>query len=265
MRYLFIDGGYLRKQFYDSLLKFFEVEPEMDFIKMLKFMNVSRSFYYDCLNDIKLKGESEADFRLRVNTQEDLFNEISEISNCHVRLGSLTGTAKNRRQKEVDILLAVDMMNHAVRQNAQKVLLLAGDRDFKPVVESLVNMGVFVEVLGDKRNTSMELARAADVYHRIRLKSYYDWATDEFQRNHKISIESTKESSFPQHKPIETGAYKNKEVEIFSIQYGKSVGTKYYLQIKNFTEKSETLTLEYADLDKLKIYFELQYGQIKWT
>ena len=70
--------------------------------------------------------------------QEMELNRIRKVYGTHVRLGSLTGIEKKRRQKEVDILLAVDMMNHAVRQNMTRAVLLSGERDFKPLIESLV-------------------------------------------------------------------------------------------------------------------------------
>jgi uncharacterized LabA/DUF88 family protein len=51
-----------------------------------------------------------------------------------VRQGWLS-PGKKRQQKEVDVLLAVDMLTRSFYKNMTKAVLLAGDRDFKPVVE----------------------------------------------------------------------------------------------------------------------------------
>jgi hypothetical protein len=44
---------------------------------------------------------------------------------------------KNARQKQVDVHLAVDMINHAVRQNLKRASLLTGDLDFKPAIKGV--------------------------------------------------------------------------------------------------------------------------------
>ncbi len=50
-----------------------------------------------------------------------------------------------------------------------RVTLLTGDLDFKPLVQSLVDMGLHVEVAGDARHTSTDLADAADSYRPLSL------------------------------------------------------------------------------------------------
>jgi uncharacterized LabA/DUF88 family protein len=39
------------------------------------------------------------------------------------------------------------MMNHAIRQNMRRAVLVTGDADFKPLVESMVQIGMFVEIV----------------------------------------------------------------------------------------------------------------------
>jgi hypothetical protein len=63
-----------------------------------------------------------------------------------VRLGSLSGKGNRKRQKKVDVLLAVEALDHAFRKNMAQVCLITGDLDFSPLVESLVKLGTYVTV-----------------------------------------------------------------------------------------------------------------------
>jgi uncharacterized LabA/DUF88 family protein len=145
----------------------------------------------ECLNqnDVRRNGESEDDFKARVNKQHEQFDLIRSVVGAHVRLGSLTGKGeKKRRQKEVDILLTVDMMNHAIRQNMRRAVLLTGDRDFKPVVESLVQMGMFVEVVGDAKHTSQLLVGAADAFKPLEHQDYFVFSSSELKSQYLCKL-----------------------------------------------------------------------------
>ncbi|MBD2254416.1 NYN domain-containing protein [Nostoc parmelioides] len=51
-----------------------------------------------------------------------------------------TGKAK-KEQKEIDIMIAVDMLTHSFQKNMDEATLLAGDLDFKPLIDALVLNG----------------------------------------------------------------------------------------------------------------------------
>ena len=138
--YLFIDGAYLR-EVYDGMMKDFFGEPgELNFDYIKSNTGARKVFYYDCLDDIPRKTESPEDFAARKEAQESFFDEMRSREGYHVRLGTLSGRENRRRQKQVDVLLAVDMLNHAVLKNMSQAFLIAGDLDFKPVVDSLVGL-----------------------------------------------------------------------------------------------------------------------------
>jgi NYN domain len=98
----------------------------------------------------------------------------------------MTGTYKNKRQKGVDILLAVDVLRHAERRNMDKVLLMSGDGDFRPLVQALVDTGLTVWVFGDRHHTSQDLKLAADRYVPLSLTDYFGLATEDFRRQHRL-------------------------------------------------------------------------------
>jgi uncharacterized LabA/DUF88 family protein len=81
-----------------------------------------------------MSAETDSAFDFRVKKQTDEFNAIRSLPGFHVRLGTLSGTGKRLRQKEVDVQLAVDMLTQAFAKNMNRATLIAGDLDFRPVV-----------------------------------------------------------------------------------------------------------------------------------
>lgn len=188
--YLFIDGGYLRDKYKKAISEWFNNDVvdlrNIDFSAVKIHFKAKKVFYYDCLDKIKNKDEKDEDFETRKSKQEDDFNQIRSLEGYHVKLGSLVGTPNNKRQKEVDVLLTVDMMNHTIRNNMTNAVLIAGDRDFKPVVESLVSMGMYVKIASDPRSTSSELRYAADDYIPLSFDNYYSWSSQELRNKYPI-------------------------------------------------------------------------------
>lgn len=87
---------------------------------------------------------------------------------------------KTRGSKQVDISLAVEMLNHGFRKNYDAAVLVAGDEDYVPLVKSVVDAGsrVFLWFLED--GLSPLLRRSVDHYFDLKkilfnenAKSYY--------------------------------------------------------------------------------------------
>lgn len=188
--YLFVDGSNFRQYFNENAQKWFGQEAEFDFKKIKDTFGAEKAFYYDCVDDIKTDNESPQDFEARVLLQEEKLNKIREIEGCHVQLGSLSGKGKKKRQKEVDVLLAVQMMEHAFRGNMSKATLLSGDKDFRPLVESLVRLGLFVEVVSDFRHFSSDLIHSADSHKKLTIDEYYNFAPKLIQKQKPIAFQN---------------------------------------------------------------------------
>jgi uncharacterized LabA/DUF88 family protein len=147
----------------------------VDYEVLKREFNARRVFLYDCVEDQPRTGESPTDFETRVQRQQDEFDDIDKVEGVHVRYGYLS-PGKKRHQKEVDVLLAVDMLTHSFSRNMTKAVLLSGDRDFKPVVESLVGLGTYVQLAHEPRSGARELARAADSEMEIDIMALCRWA-----------------------------------------------------------------------------------------
>ena len=79
-------------------------------------------------------------------------------------------------------MLAVDMLTQGFRENFDHAKLLAGDLDFKPVVESLVHAGHHVELWCCKSGTSEELIGVSDTCQEFDLRQLVEWVSPEFKK-----------------------------------------------------------------------------------
>lgn len=115
VRYLFVDAGHLRVNFVDMMIRWCGHPVTLNAALIPVLLSSTKMFYYDSIDDQLRPGESSDALETRIRDQEATLREINSISNTHVRYGSITGRdRRKRRQKEVDILIAVDMMNHAI-------------------------------------------------------------------------------------------------------------------------------------------------------
>jgi len=286
--YLFIDGSYLRESYIDSTSKWFGNEvindnPNIDFDAIKLFFDARKVFYYDYIDRIQLKYEEKIDFEDRVSQQKDYFNQIRSLEEYHVKLGNLT----KKGQKEASILLTVDMMNHAIRNNMTKAVLLSGDKDFKPLIESLVNMGMLVYVSSEARSTSSELKFVADSYIPLSFFDYYKWSPPELKNKYPMpKIETYKTpllgrglDKFTGLSDMKIGKTFGSMVKISEPQNAELLdrGTVEDYEVKLFQKDSEfilffrnieddsTFQMSLNNQDRLELYYALESGKkIKW-
>jgi uncharacterized LabA/DUF88 family protein len=279
--YLFVDGANFRKYYNETTQKWFGQEVEFDFGYIKAIFGAEKAFYYDCIDDIKTDNENQAAFDLRVDLQEEKLNKIREVEGCHVHLGSISGKGKKKRQKEVDVLLTVQMMEHAFRGNISQAVLLSGDKDFRPLVESLVRLGLFVHVVADQNHFSSDLLHSADKHTKLNFKNYYDWTLTDFQNKKRLEIATV--DFFPERaetndfRLIKDGNWNDNEVRLYQRRTSKelrlyskiilpSKELAYALSATPANEILSTLNLEPENemFNKLDLYFELIHGKINW-
>jgi uncharacterized LabA/DUF88 family protein len=68
-RYLFIDGSYAREIYRGAMERVFGTYGEMLPGHIAQQINPFRTFFYDCVDDVRRQGESEADFGARIRDQ----------------------------------------------------------------------------------------------------------------------------------------------------------------------------------------------------
>jgi len=215
-----------------------------------------KSFYYDCLDEECGPSESEKDFKIRLEKQNEVLANIRKVHGCHIRLGTLKGTRKTKRQKEVDIMLAVDMMVHAAQKNMDKAVLFAGDQDFKPVVESLVQLGVFVQIIGDAKHTSRELTWAASAYQELTFHDFCFWTSEDWQSQYPLPESFNYQSTLTNMSLFKEGSVNGDRCSLYQSPHG--------FLIKFLTSQRQERALRHDDPDRLQQYLELTYGPVVW-
>lgn len=84
-----------------------------------------------------------------------------------VRAFPLRSVAGTYVEKGVDTNLTLDMMLHAARDHLDTVILVSGSSDYLPLMETVQDLGVRVEVAAFRESTSPRLIKAADRYINI--------------------------------------------------------------------------------------------------
>jgi uncharacterized LabA/DUF88 family protein len=96
---------------------------------------LSRVTYYDALPP---QGEPDPE------DIDGYCKAIELLPNTHLGFGFLRG--KPRRQKGVDTLIAVDMLEGAYLKAYSRALLIAGDADYVPAIQAVQRTGINVVV-----------------------------------------------------------------------------------------------------------------------
>jgi uncharacterized LabA/DUF88 family protein len=175
--YLFVDGGYFREIIKRTEEGIWGNNSKLTLDYERIGTKYRKCFYYDCIGR-QFKDESQTDYDLRREARRAEFSLIQRTDKWHVTEGVLTGSGERARQKQVDIRIAVDMLSHAYRRNAREIDFIAGDQDFKPLVEALVRDGVFVRIMYDRTSASKELLDVADARTELTVYDYLNWKPD---------------------------------------------------------------------------------------
>jgi len=152
--YLFVDGAYVRERRTERGLDLeFDPRGPAKYLQRLRILGkqqtVVRCFYFDALDD---EDPEMVTF----------FEKMRGLDDTHVYLGRLVRGGSRRRQKGVDIQLAVAALKVAGSGNADVIALVTGDQDFIPLVEAIRDEGPVVYVLAFKDAVSTDLLNAAD-------------------------------------------------------------------------------------------------------
>lgn len=256
-RYLFIDGAYLRKQYEDQCRAHYQREGKLSLSALRGRMHAKKAFFYDCFDELKRPGESDEDYSVRCASQQAYVKEIRQLDGHHFREGRLVGTEKKRRQKEIDVLLAVEMMHHAFRGNMTHACLIAGDGDFKPLVDSLIDLGTWVEVRAFRRHVSEELIAAADAWSPLLPLDM--WVCSDEKLRHDFPQPPTEHNSLAgdsQMVQIAEGTIQGENVLLFK----GSNGVDYFLHFPSLTK-----SIVCRGKAQLERYLEVEFGPITWS
>jgi uncharacterized LabA/DUF88 family protein len=258
--YLFIDGGYVRKVHLEAMNKVFHATGRIAIQTIKDRASAFRVFYYDCLDDEQRSDESAEEFGERFKSDEDYFDAIGSVSGVHLCLGTIVGSGKRKkRQKEVDVSLAVDMLTHAFNHNMNRAVLVTGDLDFRPLVEAVVRSGVFVEVWYSASSYSKELLRASDYGYQISWADLYKWSDPSFRNVHTMPSDRGGVTPIGSG-PIRTGSMNGNRVV---LMHEENSNSRQYV-LYGWTPGRRRVAFAHPDQSVLERYFEMDVGPVTW-
>ena len=150
---IFIDGAYL-----DNVLRSEFQNARIDYQALSAALagesDILRTYYYHCPAYQGTPPTSEES--ARYSAQRAFFTSLERLLRYTVRLGRLAirfdrNGQRRFEQKRVDILLGVDLVQLAAKQNIQEAILVAGDSDFIPAVTAAKSEGVLVKLFHGAR------------------------------------------------------------------------------------------------------------------
>jgi uncharacterized LabA/DUF88 family protein len=100
-----------------------------------------------------------------------------------VRLGSIKVAQGVAVEKGIDIMLATDLLHYCWKDFYDVAILVSGDSDFVYAVQTVKNLGKFVEVAYFETAISRELLEIADDRHLLNQEFFNGlWAGDRYKR-----------------------------------------------------------------------------------
>lgn len=249
--YAFVDGNYLRLAYETTMGAFFAnvAYRNIDFERVRESLNASKVFYYDSIDE---DAPDAADRQAHIE-------EISALDGFHVRLGSIRGSNKRRRrQKKVDVQLAVDALTHAFNKNCWHASLVAGDLDFEPLVAALIQLGVHVHVWHEPASASKDLYRAADVSVPLDVDQFWRWSGRAYQSAQPRPQRNAGHDHNGEIK-VRTGQWRDKRIELYEI---RSAGS--FVLLAKGAGYTSSFSMVFDNPERLEKYFGLLNGPIAW-
>lgn len=144
---LLIDGGYL-----DFLQRSYG-SPRIDYGEMAKSIckhfgyNLLRCVYFNCLPYLSSSPSPEEQEAHR--KKDGFYQRLQSLERFEVKLGRLAYRGFDQttgkpvlEQKQVDVLLAIEMVYAAARRSVDSIILLSGDGDFLPAAKLVKREGL---------------------------------------------------------------------------------------------------------------------------
>ena len=162
---IFIDGGYLNR-----ILRNKFDEPRIDYLKLseeicksLK-VNRLRTYFYHCLPIIRDGNAGDKD---RHASMQRFLAKLNRLPRFEVKLGKLQMIGTSFKQKRVDVLMSLDIVNMCFDNQIQQAILIAGDSDFIPAVKTAKNYGGITHLFYHPSSVHDEILDEIDELHVI--------------------------------------------------------------------------------------------------
>lgn len=243
-RYLFIDGGCLRATLKYYSEKYFD-RTNVEFYFPILSNQYKKIFYYDSLPP-QQKNESEEGYSARIKPAEEFLSALNLFEGVHVYEGDTRRRRDKAEQKKIDVKITVDMLNHSIRKNMTHATLLTSDLDFKPLIDALVENGMYITLWYPPGKTNIELIHAADSSYRLNLDSVYQYSLPDIKRSYSLPVRKQKLGKVIENlefieevknsNNLSGELYKSKQLNNYTIIYPTSYDAKSFVYLNHFHE-----------------------------
>jgi len=123
----------------------------------------------------KLKFSAEqTDFDQKLfDNKESFFNKLKLLQRFEVKYGQLQLIRGEFKQKGVDVLMSLDIVEKSITHQAPHIVIVAGDADFIPAIRSAKAAGAIVHLYCSRNGVNRELLYEVDEVHNLSL-TYLD-------------------------------------------------------------------------------------------
>jgi uncharacterized LabA/DUF88 family protein len=234
--YLFIDAGYIRRLFKDYIEPVY-IGAAIDWQAIERHVMPTtgegaafRTFLYDCIEVEPRADETQEAFNTRMESIRAELRFVKSFPGYHIRLGDLVGSKKKtRRQKKVDVQLAVDMLSNAFSNNYDNAILVSGDLDFVPAVEEIFRLGKRVIVAAHSSSCAQELKDVADQFYPIDLYRFINFSNQAAYQA-KVGVAEIDDEQWIRWDAFSYTAVVNGKFSIFKTQDGSHNWVAYETQ-----------------------------------
>ena len=115
-----------------------------------------RTYYYNIIQDEKRRPADH-------QQQQKFLQALYQIPYVETRFGTTRIRDGQVVEKGVDIMLATDLLQYAWQDYYDMAVLVSGDGDFAYAIQTLKNIGKYVQVVTFESNQSPDLWQTADV------------------------------------------------------------------------------------------------------
>jgi uncharacterized LabA/DUF88 family protein len=155
---IFMDAGYWRSCLQDQFHR-----TDIDLPKVINKLLHGRRLVRTYMYTGRIEKPPNTYWRNQQADQQRWLTAMAHQPFVQVRLGKLQFQGDVPRQKGVDVLLALDMLRFALKENYDVALLISGDGDFADIVNMVKDEGRKVEGITFPGTCARTLLEACDV------------------------------------------------------------------------------------------------------
>jgi len=123
-----------------------------------------RTYFYHCMPIIRKNSEQD---KIRHAKMQKFIQKLKRLPRFEVKLGKLQLIGETFKQKMVDVLMSLDIVDIAFEKHVDHIIIVAGDSDFVPAIQKAKDYGVTVHLFYHKEAVHNHILDEVDERHEI--------------------------------------------------------------------------------------------------